>query len=169
MDKKVADLINDQINAELFSSYLYLDFANYYHDEGLEGFANWFDIQAKEELDHAMLMRTYLFNNGYRVTLDAIEKPDKKCKKANDALKFSFEHEKYITSLIHKIYKAAKDADDFRTMEFFNWFVKEQGEEEKNADDLIKKFELYGKDAKGLYELNKELLARVYSAPSLTL
>lgn len=169
MDKKVADLINDQINAELFSSYLYLDFANYYHDEGLEGFANWFDIQAKEELDHAMLMRTYLFNNGYRVTLDAIEKPDKKCKKANDALKFSFEHEKYITSLIHKIYKAAKEADDFRTMEFFNWFVKEQGEEEKNADDLIKKFELYGKDAKGLYELNKELLARVYSAPSLTL
>lgn len=169
MDKKVADLINDQINAELFSSYLYLDFANYYHDEGLEGFANWFDIQAKEELDHAMLMRTYLFNNGYRVTIDAIEKPDKKCKKANDALKFSFEHEKYITSLIHKIYKAAKEADDFRTMEFFNWFVKEQGEEEKNADDLIKKFELYGKDAKGLYELNKELLARVYSAPSLTL
>ncbi len=169
MDKKVADLINDQINAELFSSYLYLDFANYYHDEGLEGFANWFDIQAKEELDHAMLMRTYLFNNGYRVTFDAIEKPDKKCKKANDALKFSFEHEKYITSLIHKIYKAAKEADDFRTMEFFNWFVKEQGEEEKNADDLIKKFELYGKDAKGLYELNKELLARVYSAPSLTL
>lgn len=169
MDKKVADLINDQINAELFSSYLYLDFANYYHDEGLEGFANWFDIQAKEELDHAMLMRTYLFNNGYRVTLDAIEKPDKKCKKANDALKFSFEHEKYITTLIHKIYKAAKEADDFRTMEFFNWFVKEQGEEEKNADDLIKKFELYGKDAKGLYELNKELLARVYSAPSLTL
>lgn len=169
MDKKVADLINDQINAELFSSYLYLDFANYYHDEGLEGFANWFDIQAKEELDHAMLMRTYLFNNGYRVTLDAIKKPDTKCKKPNDALKFSFEHEKYITSLIHKIYKAAKDADDFRTMEFFNWFVKEQGEEEKNADDLIKKFELYGKDAKGLYELNKELLARVYSAPSLTL
>ena len=169
MDKKVADLINDQINAELFSSYLYLDFANYYHDEGLEGFANWFDIQAKEELDHAMLMRTYLFNNGYRVTLDAIEKPDKKCKKANDALKFSFEHEKYITSLIHKIYKAAKEVDDFRTMEFFNWFVKEQGEEEKNADDLIKKFELYGKDAKGLYELNKELLARVYSAPSMTL
>lgn len=169
MDKKVADLINDQINAELFSSYLYLDFANYYHDEGLEGFANWFDIQAKEELDHAMLMRTYLFNNGYRVTFDTIEKPDKKCKKANDALKFSFEHEKYITSLIHKIYKAAKEADDFRTMEFFNWFVKEQGEEEKNADDLIKKFELYGKDAKGLYELNKELLARVYSAPSLTL
>lgn len=169
MDKKVADLINDQINAELFSSYLYLDFANYYHDEGLEGFANWFDIQAKEELDHAMFMRTYLFNNGYRVTFDSIEKPDKKCKKANDALKFSFEHEKQITNSIHKIYKAAKEADDFRTMEFLNWFVKEQGEEEKNADDLIKKFELYGKDAKGLYELNKELLARVYSAPSLTL
>lgn len=169
LDKKVANLINEQINAELYSAYLYLDFANYYHDEGLDGFANWYDIQAHEELDHAMLMRTYLFNNGYRVTFDAIDKPDKKCKKASDALKFSLEHEEYVTSLINKIYKAAAEVDDYRTMQFFDWFVKEQGEEEKNADDMIKKYELYGKDPKGLYELNKELLGRVYVAPSLTI
>ena len=75
----------------------------------------------------------------------------------------------YVTALINKIYKAAKDVDDFRTMQFFDWFVKEQGEEEKSADDLIKKYDLYGSDPKGLYALNQELLARVYTAPSLTL
>ena len=74
-----------------------------------------------------------------------------------------------MTSLINKIYKAANEVDDYRTMQFFDWFVKEQGEEEKSADDLLKKFELYGRDPKGLYALNQELLARAYAAPSLVL
>lgn len=169
LDKKVADLINSQINAEFYSAYLYLDFANYYHAEGLDGFANWYDIQAQEERDHAMLMRTYLDNNGHKVTFDAIAKPDKECKEISDALHFSLEHEQYVTSLINKIYKAASEIDDYRTMQFFDWFVKEQGEEEKNADDMIRKYELYGKDPRGLYELNQELLGRVYAAPSLVL
>lgn len=169
LDKKVADLINSQVNAEFYSAYLYLDFANYYHAEGLDGFANWYDIQAQEERDHAMLMRTYLDNNGHKVTFDAIAKPDKECKEIPDALHFSLEHEQHVTSLINKIYKAASDVDDYRTMQFFDWFVKEQGEEEKNADDMIRKYELYGKDPRGLYELNQELLGRVYAAPSLVL
>ena len=146
-----------------------MDFANYYYDQGLEGFANWYDIQAQEERDHAMLMRTYLQNNGESVTLDAIEKPNKKYKSPADPLRFGLEHEQYVTSLINKIYKSAQDADDYRTMQFFDWFVKEQGEEEKNADDMIKKYELFGKDQKGLYLLNQELQGRTYSAPSLTL
>ena len=169
LDKKVKKLINEQVNKELYSAYLYLDFANYYHDEGLDGFGNWYDIQAQEERDHAMLMRTYLMNNGEKVTLDAIAKPDKKYKKHDDALRFGLEHEQYVTSLINKIYKAAQDVNDYRTMQFFDWFVKEQGEEEKNAEDLIKKYELFGHDPKGLYALNQELLGRTYSAPSLTL
>ena len=169
LDQKVADLINTQINKEFYSAYLYLDFANYYNDIGLDGFANWYDIQAKEELDHGMLMRTYLFNNGVKVTFSEIPKPDKVCEKVDDPLHFALEHEQYVTSLIHKIYKAAAKADDFRTMQCFDWFVKEQGEEEKNAEDMIKKYELYGKDPKGLYALNQELLGRVYSAPSLVL
>ncbi len=169
MDKKVAELINTQVNKELYSAYLYLDFANYYHDVGLDGFANWYEIQAQEERDHAMLMRTYLSNNGIRVTFDAIAKPDKVFAKPDDPLRAGLEHERYVTSLINAIYKAARDDDDFRTMQFLDWFVKEQGEEEKNADDMIKKFELYGSDPKGLYALNQELLGRRYSAPSLTL
>lgn len=169
LDPKVKELINTQVNKEFYSGYLYLDFANYYYDKGLDGFANWYDIQAQEERDHAMLMRTYLQNNGERVTFDAIAKPDKVYNDIGDPLKFGLEHEQYVTSLINTIYKAASDINDYRTMQCFDWFVKEQGEEEKNADDLIKKYELFGQDPKGLYALDQELGARVYAAPSLVL
>jgi ferritin len=86
-----------------------------------------------------------------------------------DPLNFGLEHERYVTSLIHGIYSAANEAKDFRTMQFLDWFVKEQGEEEKNAEDLIKKFKLFGQDPKGLYMLDNELKARVYAAPSLVI
>ena len=78
MDKKVKELINDQINKEFYSAYLYLDFSNYYYEEGLNGFGNWYKVQAQEERDHAMLMLQYLQNNGETVTLEAIAKPDVK-------------------------------------------------------------------------------------------
>ena len=84
-------------------------------------------------------------------------------------LELGLEHERYVTGLIHTLYEAAYSAKDFRTMQFLDWFVKEQGEEEKNAEDLIKKMKLYGEDAKGLYMLNSEMAARVYTAPSLVL
>ena len=169
LNEKVAKLINEQINKEFYSAYLYLDFSAYYEEEGLDGFANWYKIQAQEERDHAMLMMQYLQNNGGKVTLEAIEKPDKVLKDRLEVLEFGLEHEKYVTSLIHNIYDAAYDVRDFRTMQYLDWFVKEQGEEEKNAEDLIKKMKLYGSDAKGLYMLNSEMAARVYSAPSLVL
>ena len=169
LDKKVAQLLNTQINKEVYSEYLYLDFSNYFAYEGLEGFANWYSIQAKEEHDHAMLILQYLQNNGYKVTLSAIDKPGKKLTKHGDPLKFSLEHEQYITSLINNIYAAADKANDYRTMQFLDWFVKEQGEEEKNAEGMIKKFELFGADAKSLYLLDTELKGRVYAAPSLVL
>jgi ferritin len=103
------------------------------------------------------------------VTLKAIDKPDREINTHMDALLAGLEHEKYVTSLIHDIYSAAYDVRDFRAMQFLDWFVKEQGEEETNANDLITKMELFGGDAKGLYMLNQELAARVYSAPSLVL
>lgn len=167
LDKKIAELINDQVNKELYSGYLYLDFANYYEAEGLDGFAHWYQIQAQEERDHAMMMRRYLLDNGVRVTFDAIAKPDKEFKCHADPLKAGYEHEQYVTSLINNIYAEAFKIHDFKTMQFLDWFIKEQGEEEKNADDMVRKHELYGKDAKGLYALNQELLGRVYT-PSTT-
>ena len=169
MDKKVSALINDQINKELYSAYLYLDFANYYGSVGLDGFENWYRIQAQEERDHAMLFYQYLQNNGEKVTLEAIAKPDKVLDSHMAPLKAGLEHEQYVTSLINTIYEAAFEVKDFRTMQLLDWFVKEQGEEENNADNLVKKFELFGDDPKSLYMLDSELGARVYSAPSLVL
>ena len=169
MDKKVAALINDQINKELYSAYLYLDFANYYGAVGLDGFANWYKIQAQEERDHAMLFFQYLENNGEKITLEAIAKPDKVLDSHMAPLEAGLEHEKYVTSLINNIYEAAYEVKDFRTMQLLDWFVKEQGEEEDTAETNLKKFQLFGSDPKGLYALDAELGARVYTAPSLTL
>ncbi len=156
LNKKVADLLNEQINKELYSAYLYLDMNNYFQQRGLNGFANWYMIQAQEERDHAMLFYQYMQNNDCKVTLDAIAKPDKV-------------FEEYVTASIHTIYDAAYKVKDFRTMQFLDWFVKEQGEEETNARDMITKMELFGNDPKSLYMLNQELAGRTYSAPSLVL
>ncbi len=167
LNEKIAKLINEQVNKELYSGYLYLDFANYYADAGLDGFAHWYEVQAQEERDHAMMMRRYLIDNGFRVTFGAIAKPDNKFTDNNAPLKAGFEHEQYVTSLINNIYAEAFAIKDFKTMQFLDWFIKEQGEEEKNAEDMLKKMALFGNDSKGLYALNQELAARVYT-PSTT-
>lgn len=169
LDKKVVELLNQQVNKEFYSAYLYLDFSNYYDDEGLDGFSNWYKIQAQEERDHAMLFVQYLQNNGEKVVLEAIDKPAVELSSAKTVLAEGLKHERYVTELIHTIYDAAYSVKDFRTMQFLDWFVKEQGEEETNAEDLVKKFELFGDDPKSLYMLDNELGTRVYSEPSLVL
>ena len=169
LNEKVAQLLNEQVNKEFYSAYLYLDFSNYYESVGLEGFANWYKIQAQEERDHAMLFYQYLQNNSAKVTLEAIAKPDKEFANTMEPLKAGLEHEEYVTSLINTIYDAAYQVKDYRTMQFLDWFIKEQGEEETNANNLITKMELFGSDAKGLYMLDAELKARTYTAPSLVL
>ena len=169
LDQKVASLLNEQVNKEFYSAYLYLDFANFYKNKALDGFANWYQIQAKEEMDHAMAIRRYLLDNDFTPTMEAIAKPDKTFQNDLEPLEAGLEHEEYVTSLIHRCYEVAQEAHDIRAMRMLDWFVKEQGEEEKNAADLIKKMELFGSEKKGLYMLDQELAARVYAAPSLTL
>ena len=169
LNKKVAELLNTQVNKEFYSAYLYLHFANFYVEQGLNGFANWYQVQAQEERDHAMLFIQYMQNNDVPVTFEAIEKPSSGLSENMDALKEGLAHEQYVTGLIHNIYDAAYSVKYFRTMQFLDWFVKEQGEEETNANDLIKKMELFGSDPKSLYMLDQELAGRVYAAPSLVL
>ena len=169
MDKKTSELLNEQINKEFYSAYLYLEFANYFEKRGLAGFAHWYEVQAQEERDHALLFYRYLLNNDEPVTLGAIAAPESGFSSDEEVLKAGLKHEKYVTSHIDNIYAAAYANKDFRTMQFLDWFVKEQGEEEKNASDLITRYALFGSDAKGLYMLDSELKARAYSAPSLTL
>ena len=167
LNEKIAKLLNTQVNKELYSAYLYLDFANYYADEGLDGFAHWYEIQAQEERDHAFMIRRYLINNGVKVEFLAIDKPDKVFENHLAPLEAGYEHEQYVTSLITTIYHEAFEQKDYKTMQFLDWFIKEQGEEETTADDMVKKMKLFGSDAKGLYALNQELAARVYT-PSAT-
>ena len=169
LNPNVVKLLNQQVNKEFYSAYLYLDFSNYYYDQDLNGFGNWYRIQAQEERDHAMLFLQYLLNNGEKVELEAIAKPDVALTDNKTVLEAGLNHERYVTSLINDIYEAAYSVKDFRTMQFLDWFVKEQGEEETNADGLVKKFELYGNDPRSLYMLDSEMAARVYTAPPLVL
>ena len=169
LNQKVAELLNTQVNKEFYSAYLYLHFANFYTEQGLSGFANWYQIQAQEERDHALLFVKYLQNNDCPVVYEAIDKPAAELHDKMYPLAAGLAHEQYVTSLIHTIYEAAYEVRDFRTMQFLDWFVKEQGEEETNASDLVKKMELFGSDSKGLYMLDSQLGGRVYSAPSLVL
>ncbi len=166
MDQKVYELINDQINKELYSAYLYLTFADYYADAGLDGYANFYEIQAQEERDHALIFRKYLLENDCKPEMKAIDKPDKVFNNYMEPLKAGLEHEQYVTSLINGIYAAADEAHDYRTMQFLKWFIDEQMEEEDTARDMITKMELFGEDRHSLFELNKEYLARAYNVPS---
>ncbi len=169
MSTKLHQLLNEQINKEMYSAYLYLEISNYYNDLGLDGFANWYKIQAQEEMAHADLFLRYMQHIDAKITLEAIAKPDANLDNPRKGLVLSLEHEKFVTSSINTIYKEAWDNQDFQTIEFLNWFVKEQGEEERNASDLISKYDLFGNDPKGLYLLDQELAARVFNAPSLTI
>jgi ferritin len=169
LDKKIVDLINKQINKEFYSSFFYLDMANYYTDESLNGFANWFNIQTQEEYAHAMLFLKYLHLNGETVVLEAIEKPAIKFQNHKHPLTAAYDHELLVTHSINNIYAAAFEIRDFKTMQFLDWFVKEQAEEEQNVDELCKRFDLFGGDPRGLYLIDQELAGRVFTPPSLTL
>lgn len=169
LDKKMAKALNDHINAEFFSAYLYLDFSNYFAQKGLDGYANWYMVQAQEERDHAMLFIKYLQDNGEAVILQGIGQPDVNVSEDLDALQGAADHEAFITGLIHKLYAMANETHDFRTMQFLGWFIKEQGEEETSAEKIVEQYKLFGTDAKGLYALDREMAGRTYAPPSMVM
>ncbi|MGE4583608.1 MAG: ferritin [Sphaerochaeta sp.] len=167
--QKIADLINEQINKEFFSAYLYLDMATYYAQNGLLGYENWFKVQAQEERDHALLMRQYLVNNAAKVTFGSIADPSQTYQNYKEPLVEALRHEEFVTASINTIYEEAVRLKDFRTQQFLDWFIKEQGEEETNAQENIQKFDVFGQDSRGLFMLNQELMARTYAPPTLVL
>lgn len=167
MNENVAKALENQINKELYSAYLYLTFADYYEDRGLKGFANWYMIQVQEETDHAKALRRYLLDNDYKPTMEAIDKPDKTFENDLEPLEAGLAHEEYVTGLVHHCYEVAQEAHDIRATQMLDWFVKEQGEEETNASDIIKNMELFGSDPKGLYDLDREYQARTFVAPTM--
>lgn len=167
--EQISTMINKQITKEFFSAYLYLAISNYFAQQNLDGFTNWYEVQAKEELDHAMLFRKYLLNEGHAVQFEQIGAPDVSYKTLGEALATTVTHEQMITASITEIYTAALDCKDYKTTQLLDWFVKEQGEEEKSATDLCNKFQLFGNDTMSLYLLNAELMTRAYAPPSLVL
>ncbi len=157
LSEKVTNVLQEQINKELFSAYLYLDFAGFYTKSGLNGFASWYVKQAKEEFEHAEKIISYLVDNGIRPIYEAIDKPNEKLENIEDPLHAGLRHEQYVTESINTCYKTADMEKDYRTMQFLDWFVKEQLEEEKNAEDLLDQY-AFAKDSKAaLYMMNADL------------
>lgn len=146
MTREVINKINKQINAELQSGYIYLDYAAKLDSANLTGYANWYKIQAKEEFDHMVRFYNYLIDNGEKVVFTSIELADSNIETLEDILAGALNHEKYVTSLINDIYALAEKENDYRTMNFLDWFIEEQLEEEKSASDMLEKYTLYGRD-----------------------
>ena len=169
MNEKIAELLNRQINKEFYSAYLYLDISNYYDALDLNGYANYYFVQAQEERDHALLFMKYMQSIGLKVTLEAIDKPDKVFDSVLAPLEVAAEHERYVSDLINTIYHESHEVKDYRTLKFLDWFVNEQREEEDSADAMVNRYKLFGTDPRGLYLLDQEYAARVYTAPSLVL
>ena len=169
MNDKIATLLNEQINKEFYSAYLYLGISNYYDEQDLDGYAHYYMVQAQEERDHALLFMQYMQSNDLKVTLEAIDKPNITFNSLLDPLVAAADHERYVTSLINEIYHESYQNKDYRTMKFLDWFVNEQREEEDNANTMVNRYKLFGQDPRGLYLLDQEYAARVYAAPTLTL
>ncbi len=150
-------MINEQIGREYYSAYLYLQISIYFEARALFGFERWYKIQAKEECTHAGKFINYLQDNDAPVELPAIDKPVVGFPDNGAPLRKALEHERYITDSINAIAVQAKKDDDFRTAHFLNWFQDEQLEDEKQASDLLKKFQHFGSETKGLVVLDEEL------------
>ena len=166
ISKKLEAAINAQINAEMWSAYLYLSMSAYCQDAGYPGIANWFAIQFKEEQDHAMILFYYLQSRGGRVLLEPIAAVDTEWTSPLAAFQHTLEHEGKVTAMINNLMAMAVEEKDFALQSRLNWFVDEQVEEEENATDLVNKFRMVGDNGYGLYQLDQELAARVYTQAS---
>ncbi|OEC94927.1 MULTISPECIES: ferritin [Methanobrevibacter] len=163
VSKNMEKALNAQLNAEIYSGYLYLSMAAYFEDEDLAGFANWMRVQANEELGHGMKFYDYIIRRGSSVTLTAIDAPQTEWDSPLAAFKHVLEHEQMVTGLINDLVNISIEEKDHATNNFLQWFVEEQVEEEENAMDLLAKAKLADGDNRLIYELNKELATRVPS------
>ncbi len=163
---KMQDALNAQINAELWSAYLYLSMSMDATAKGFKGIANWFAVQFKEEQDHAQILMNYVNARGGRVVLTAIDAVDVEWSSPLAMYEQTLEHEQKVTSLINDLYNLAIDEKDHATRSMLTWFIDEQVEEEESARDIIDQLRMVEGDKIGLYMIDKELAARVYTAPA---
>ena len=164
---KMQNAINDQINAELWSAYLYLSMAMDAEAKAWKGIANWFRIQWLEEQDHATIFQNYLNDSGSKVRLQPIDGVQQEWPSPLVMYQDTLEHEKEVTNMIGNLVKTALNDGDFATLSRLQWFVDEQVEEEKNASDIIILLERAGKDMAFLHKIDDELAERKYEKPDI--
>ena len=165
LSDKMEAAINQQINAEMYSSYLYLSMATYFESTSLAGMSNWMRQQAQEEMFHGMKMFDFVCERGGRVTLMAIDEPPSEWSSVLDVFENVLAHEQKVTGLINDLVNLALDERDHATNIFLQWFVSEQVEEEDTAGGLVDKLKLIGNDANGLFMLDTELANRLFTLP----
>ena len=157
ISKNMETALNEQINAELYSAYLYLSMAAYVESKNFRGMAHWLKIQAKEELEHAMKIYNYVFERGGEVKLKEIKQPPTNWSSFIELFKHIYEHEKHVTELIYNLLRKAKEENDHATEVFLNWFVSEQVEEEDQARYIYEKLKLVGDNLNALFLIDREL------------
>lgn len=163
ISKTMQNAINEQINAELWSSYLYLSMASYFDSISLSGFSNWMQAQAQEEINHAMRFYNHVIERGGRVKLAAIDEVPTEWKSPLDAFEQTYKHEQKVTSLIENLADVAEKEKDRASMNMLQWFIDEQVEEEDSADEIVQKLKLIGESGNGIFMLDRELGQRQYT------
>jgi ferritin len=160
------EALNEQINKEIYSAYLYLSISAYSTFVGMKGFANWFMVQYQEEMAHAMKIYDYINDQGGQVKLLAVEEPPTEFGSPLEMFEKTLEHEKFVTKRINDLVDLAIKEKDHASNIFLQWFVTEQIEEEANDNEIISKLKLVGKDSNGLFMIDKELATRVFTPPA---
>jgi len=158
--KKIQDEINDQIQAEFQSAYLYLGFSAWFEAQNLEGFSHWMKVQWEEEIEHGMKFYNHLLDRGGDVELKALEAPKVSLKSPADAFQQALEHERYITKRIHKLYDLAREEDDYPLQTLLHWFIDEQVEEEESTDRILQQLKMVEDQPASLLILDRELAQR---------
>jgi ferritin len=166
LSDKVEKALNGQINAELYSAYLYLAMAAHFEQGDLPGFANWMRVQAQEEQFHAMKIYDFILERGGTIALSAIEAPASTWKSPTDVLKATLEHEQKVTGLINDLVYLARDQKDNATEIFLQWFVNEQVEEEDSASKILGQLKMIEGSPQALFLLDRELGQRVFTPPA---
>ncbi len=165
MNERIRSSLNDQVNAELYSSYLYLSMCSYFKRLNLEGFARWLEVQALEELTHAMKFFNFIDERGGSIELKAIEGPPTSWESPLAAFEAVYKHEQKVTALIYNLVNIGTEEKDHATTNFLQWFITEQVEEETSADAIVQKLRLIGGEGSGLFLVDQELGQRVFTPP----
>ncbi len=168
INKKTEKSFNSQINAETYSAYLYWSMSAALESMNLPGFAIWMRVQAQEEMVHAMKFYTHIIERGGIVSLKAIAEPPTKWNDVTAIFNDAYKHEQKVTGLINGLVDLAISEKDHAANMFLQWFVNEQIEEEKNADDVLKKLKLIAGSSEGMFMLDKEMGTRVFTPPPAT-